>query len=178
MISVKAVREELGLKQTELAEMLGVDAPLISKLENGVVLPSQTMVETLEKALASHSDARKGDGSINYSATPINPFKTRINGYELEELYEIFTYTSRSQPLTRSQLEVIWGLPDRSVRARIKEMQDCGCRIVSSEKGYYLARTPEEYEIYRKREKARARAIDRKIAAMDRNLPGQIIISD
>ena len=175
-MNIRDARLQLGLKQTELAEMLGVDAPLISKMESGVVLPNATMVETIEKALASHADALNGAYSINSSTELEKLLKTKINGYELAELAEVFQYTSAQQPITRGQLMVIWGTSDRAVRQRIEEMQNCGLRIINDGNGYYITRKPEEYERYRAREKSRARSIDRKIAAMDKCLPGQMVM--
>ena len=77
-MDIREARIELGMTQAEMAEMLSIDAPLLSKIENGIVAPSASMFDIVFKALASRSNARKGVGSINYSTSEKKSLKTEI----------------------------------------------------------------------------------------------------
>ena len=46
---IKKRREELGLSQTELAEMTNISQPGISRLENGRYVPSSPVIVVLPR---------------------------------------------------------------------------------------------------------------------------------
>lgn len=176
MNNIREARMELGLKQEEFAEMLGIDAPLLSKLENGIVDPTASMNEIVFKALASHSNARKGSGSSNSSKSEKNPLKTGIYASILEAL----KYSSREQPITREMLKTWTKCGDRQNRKAIAELRKAGCPIGSSSsvKGYWLCRTEEDIEPINKMLKSKAIDMLQTAAAMNRNIPGQIGFSN
>jgi transcriptional regulator with XRE-family HTH domain len=49
--AVKAIREEKGMKQTEVAELMGVPATFVSDIERGVRNPALSTLISLTKAL-------------------------------------------------------------------------------------------------------------------------------
>lgn len=50
-VRIKNLRKKAGLSQSELAERIGTDAPLISRYERGVTLPSIEVLIKLSSAL-------------------------------------------------------------------------------------------------------------------------------
>ena len=57
---IKKRREELGLSQTELAEITNIPQPGISRLENGRYVPSSPVIVVLAKALRMSTDELLG----------------------------------------------------------------------------------------------------------------------
>ena len=57
---IKKRRKELGLSQTELAEMTNISQPGISRLENGRYVPSSPVIVVLAKALRMSTDELLG----------------------------------------------------------------------------------------------------------------------
>ena len=57
---IKKRREELGLSQTELAEMTNISQPGISRLEKGRYVPSSPVIVVLAKALRMSTDELLG----------------------------------------------------------------------------------------------------------------------
>lgn len=51
VVNLKAVRQEAGLTQGELAERAGVSRKTVNTIENGVFTPSVTVALTLARAL-------------------------------------------------------------------------------------------------------------------------------
>jgi len=48
---IKAAREALGMNQDELAELLGVEPPTVSRWENGVIRPKSKRLKTIAEKL-------------------------------------------------------------------------------------------------------------------------------
>ena len=64
--TVKRLREEKGLTQTQLAEQIGVSSKAVSKWETAKGLPDITLIEPLAKALGvSVMELMSGDTVIN-----------------------------------------------------------------------------------------------------------------
>lgn len=168
----KDARIELGLTQAGMAKMLGIDAPTVSKIENGKVAPSPSMYEIVFKALASSSEERKGKGSINLSSGAKKSLKTEI----CDSVLEALQYTSYSQPISRESLKAFTKANDRQNRDAIAELRKMGYRIgsYSGGKGYWLCKTEEEYQIVRNMYLSKARDMLATVGAMDRALPGQL----
>lgn len=178
-MNLKEARINAGLKQKELADMVGIDAPLLSKLENGFVLPTTELSNAFEKALASRFEGGEGVESINYSITGESPLKTKIQGYDLEELLEAFEGTSPDKPITRAELCLIWNMSDRAMRNRLEEIRQAGKWILTSNtKGYYLCTDPEDPNLkaFINKMNSRSRSISKTVKAMTANLPGQIYL--
>jgi DNA-binding transcriptional regulator YiaG len=56
-INVRAIRESLGLSQTQMAERLGVNQSTVSKLERGIYAPDGPILKMLEIIKAERADA-------------------------------------------------------------------------------------------------------------------------
>lgn len=64
--TIKRLREEKGLTQTQLAEIIGVSSKAVSKWETAKGLPDITLIEPLSKALGvSVMELMSGDTVIN-----------------------------------------------------------------------------------------------------------------
>lgn len=50
---IRYYRERAGLKQTELAERLGVDSAVMSKIESGVQVPTVEQVDRIAEVLGT-----------------------------------------------------------------------------------------------------------------------------
>ena len=63
---IKRLREEKGITQTQLADMIGVSCKAVSKWETAKGLPDITLIEPLSKALGvSVMELMSGDAVIN-----------------------------------------------------------------------------------------------------------------
>ena len=171
-MTIREARAILDMTQAEMAEMLGIDAPLLSKIENGIVAPSVSMSEIVFKALASRSNARNGSGSINSSMTEETALKTPIYRAILEAL----AYTSYAQPLSRDSLRVWTKCNDRQNREAISDLRKMGYRIgaYSGGKGYWMCHSDEEYQLVRNMYLSKVRDMLATVAAMDRHIDGQM----
>ena len=171
-MTIKEARIDMGMTQAEMAKLLGIDAPTLSKLERGIVEPSATMIEIVFKALASRSNARNGAGSINVSTDDKNPFKTGIYASVLEAL----SYTSFAQPISRDSLKVWTKCGDRQNRKAIADLRKAGYRIgsYSNGKGYWLCRNEAEYRLVRSMYMSKAKDMLATVSAMDRSIQGQM----
>ena len=88
---------------------------------------------------------------------------------------EALKSASKDHPLTRSELKDITKLPDNASRDIIGALRDDGYRVVGSagHKGYWLARTDEEYTAFRTEYYAKGMTYIRRVKAMDRYTDGQ-----
>lgn len=171
-MDIREARIELGMTQAEMAEMLSIDAPLLSKIENGIVAPSASMSDIVFKALASRSNARKGVGSINISTSEKKSLKTEI----YRSILNALEYSSISQPISRETLRVWTKCSDRQNRDAITDLRKMGYRIgaYSGGRGYWMCRNDEEYQLVRNMYLSKARDMYETVAAMDRSIPGQM----
>lgn len=92
------------------------------------------------------------------------------------KIYEAIQAANINAPIKRSELMALTGLSDRMVRSEIEEMRDEGIRIcaTSHDAGYWLAHNTQEYEAFRKYYLSPTYKLFRRVAAMDRNIPGQM----
>ena len=171
-MEIKDARLQLGMTQKDMAEMLDIDAPTYSKIEKGKIAPTPSMYEIVFKALASHADARKGQGSINYPSTQKKSLKTEI----CESVLEALKYTSPTQPISRESLKVFTKASDRKNRDAIAELRKMGYRIgsYSGGKGYWLCKGEEDYQVVRNMYLSKAKDMLETVGAMDRSIPGQM----
>lgn len=49
--SIPHYRDRKGLTQAKLAESVGVDVPTMSKIENGIIVPTPEQVDTISERL-------------------------------------------------------------------------------------------------------------------------------
>lgn len=171
-MDIREARLTLGMTQAEMAEMLGIDAPLLSKIENGIVEPSTSMYDIVFKALASRSNARNGVGSINLSTDEKTALKTPI----YRSILNALEYSSFSQPVSRDSLRVWTKCNDRQNRDAITDLRKMGYRIgsYSGGKGYWMCRSDEEYQLVRNMYLSKARDMLETVSAMDRHIDGQM----
>ena len=69
-------------------------------------------------------------------------------------LLDLIKQASKSKPITRQQIAFRLGISDRIARKRIEALRETGERICSgpaTKRGYYYAKTEEEYQEFRKR---------------------------
>lgn len=177
---IKAYREANNLTQSQLADELqeicpGIDAPLISKFEKGICLPTPAVREYIEKQFAnSFAESFVADGTIMPSE-----LKNLLNGRFYKTIYEELQKGSRDYPVSRSRLVIATGESDRNVRKAISEMRKKGLPVMSSSSSYGYWITEEldaDYRTFRAEMMSRCNDGWRTIRAMDRHFAekGQI----
>jgi len=157
-MNLKEYRRKYDLTQVELAEELArecgikYDAPTISKMESGVVLPPlnvQTYIDskTCEKPLASRSDARNIDERTTLPPCEKKSLKSPISNI----LLQMLSTASRAQPLSREYLARSLRTSDRAIRKAVEELRECGFRVASDSNhyGYWLCKSDAEYKAFR-----------------------------
>lgn len=151
-MTMKEYRMLKGLKQTALAVELqgvcpGIDASLISKIENGMVKPSEQIQMYLDMAsetspddLQVTFDAISDGGGLIYQADAETPLKTEILSSRHEWLYKLIAAADSEHPAERDYLAGNLGINDRDLRIMIQELRNAGCWIYSSgkSKGYWI----------------------------------------
>lgn len=162
-MDIKKYRELKGLTQPQLAKELqevcaGIDAPLISKIEKGLCLPSAEV--------QAYIDAKAQ--SVETQIADLTPTQTDI-------LFRVMTAT-REYPVDRHELGLLCGKSDRMVRKDIQVMRDMGIRICSNSNGYgyWLAKGETDYKMFRAEMMSRAMAHLKTVSMMDKNCEGQI----
>lgn len=170
----KQIRTDLKMSQREFAKILGIDAPTLSKIENGKILPTPAMDNIVFKAFASSNNARNGGGSINYPTSEEKSLKTEISTLVLEALEN----SSIENPVSRASLRMYCKSSDRNIRKAIQELRKSGYRIgaTSNGAGYWMCKSSEEYQIIRNEYMTRVIDMMGTIQAMDKSLPGQVEI--
>ena len=93
-----------------------------------------------------------------------------------EMIYKAIQTADINHPIKRSELMELTGLSDRMVRANVENLRGSGVRICSTphDSGYWLSGSSEEYINFRKCYLSPEHKKYKTVAAMDRNLPGQI----
>lgn len=162
MNNLKAAREEMGLKQAELAALVQsvdsrIDVGMISRFENGVCLPTPIVARALARHLqASVVDLFSEEGQIYISTitapeTPVEPLP-----FELEDLINALD----TKPKTRRQLCEELDICDRYLRELITRARKYGYVIMYSRRGgYYLSTEIDDMVVFYKREYGRAMSI-------------------
>lgn len=177
---VKEYRKAKGISQKELADELRpivptIDNVLISKMETGACSPSYEVMEYLFSAFANGVSEEKDWWTINSSTNEFPPLKMSNSAYAV--LRALGDRTKESAA-SRQELSNLTGICDRNVRAAIEELRKNGFRIMSNSrsKGYWIARTSEEYRELRNEYIARIRSCTQTLKAMDESVPGQMTI--
>lgn len=93
-----------------------------------------------------------------------------------EKLYGLLMDATERKPLCRFEYQLKFGMDERSFRREIEKMRNQGIRVVSSahSKGYWIAKTDEEYRQFRKETMSRINKLSKMIRLMDANINGQI----
>lgn len=156
-MTIAEYRKLKGLKQTELAEELrdicpGIDAALISKIENGVCRPSievEAYINAASDDLQAGSEGLYGIPWVNSPPDLKTGLKTEIPTEQMEVLYRQIEKASSKSPATRDSLSRALGITDREVRDRIQDLRNSGCWIYSSSNsnGYWLCEDEQQKEI-------------------------------
>lgn len=96
-----------------------------------------------------------------------------------DRLIPLLEAADKDSPATRHHLSTTLGAPDRIVRLEIEKLRADGMRVCSSShgKGYWIAKTEEEYTSFRREYIARAKRQLQIVSAMDSQLIGQIGIN-
>lgn len=172
MNNLKRAREEMGLKQAELAALVQtvdprIDVGMISRFENGVCLPTPIVARSLARHLqASVADLWSEEGQIYISTvtapeTPVEPLP-----FAVEDLLACLG----EEPKTRRELCEEMDMSDRHVRDLIREARSYGYVIANKGKGYYLATDEEDMTAFYKTEKARAMSILQGLSGLRKHL--------
>ena len=176
-MTLKMYKEIKGLSNKALTEELkvvqpGLDEPLVSRMVNGVVRPSQAVedyvAEMLEKAIAIGSGASLQQIGIVYRPEGLTPLESQI--------FERASNATRYDPVSRRELVYLTNACDRVVRECIESIRRKGGRICSGSgrKGYWVARTDAEYLEFRREYISRIRSLAGTLKAMDEVVEGQI----
>ena len=172
MNNLKAAREEMGLKQAELAALVQsvdsrIDVGMISRFENGVCLPTPIVARALARHLqASVVDLFSEEGQIYISTitapeTPAEPLP-----FEIEDLIAALDTTPKSRRKLCEELDI----GDRHLRKLIREARDYGYVIMNSGKGYYLSTEIDDMVVFYKREHGRAMSILQGLSGLRKHL--------
>lgn len=172
MNNLKAAREEMGLKQAELAALVQsvdsrIDVGMISRFENGVCLPTPIVARALARHLqASVVDLFSEEGQIYISTitapeTPVEPLP-----FEIEDLINALD----TKPKTRRQLCEELDVNDRNLRKLIRQARDYGYVIMNNGKGYYLSTEIDDMVVFYKREHGRAMSILQGLSGLRQHL--------
>jgi transcriptional regulator with XRE-family HTH domain len=179
-MTVKEYREALNMTQTELAEEMSKDIPsmsrpIISLIENGVVEPTQEVIEWLEKVCIQRFNARKSESNIIRQSDP----KNALIGDLEHRVYNRLESLKDGERVTRSELCRLCNTSDRIVRRTIEDMRAKGIRIASGGgmAGYFLAKTESEYKHFEVEYLSRAFTALKTASAMRSNINGQMEIA-
>lgn len=163
MNNIRELRIEKALTQTQLVKICnvpGFDEPMLSKIENGRIMPTKEIEEALMSALQAARSELYGEWKeIPLRGVGVRKRKTDgipDNDWEAKELVETLKY-GKANAIKRWELRVEMGLGDRRLRKVIERTQGYGILIANNSDGdgYYLVGTPEEAEAYYRQELSR-----------------------
>lgn len=172
MNNLKTAREEMGLKQAELAALVQtvdhrIDIGMISRFENGVCLPTPVVARRLASLLGtSVRDLFGEEGqtyilTVNAPETPTEPLP-----FAVEDLLAALG----DNPKTRRELCEELDVSDRKLRERIREARSYGYVIANKGKGYFLAADGEDMAAFYRVEHARAMSILQGLSPLRKHL--------
>ncbi|MDD4564864.1 MAG: hypothetical protein PHE79_05235 [Eubacteriales bacterium] len=96
------------------------------------------------------------------------------------QLYALLNEATQDKPVCRFQYQLKTGKPERQFRKEVEALRKQGVRVVTSheKKGYWIAKTEEEYIAFRKQQMPRVVSMLETLKAMDRNILGQEVMRD
>lgn len=157
----KALREKAGLKQSELvarivADGVRFDAPLLSKIECGIVHPGAQLDKALRKHLQVAESAENSNADTLDDVTPAAAQK----GDYTDKLSEIIP-EGEDNAVTRTYLTIKLGLSDREVRKAIEAARADGLLICNAQdgRGYFQTKDVAFLKAQYRQDTARAMAI-------------------
>lgn len=76
---------------------------------------------------------------------------------------------SRDHPVTREEITRTFRVSDRTARKMIEDLREKGVRVcgMNTDKGYWIAKTQKEYEVFRREYVSKATTIFRRAVNMD-----------
>lgn len=145
-------RQALGLTQPQVSAKLRevdprYDVGMVSRLENGVCLPSPKVLIALEDTLQASQAELYGDDELSVMEAIAATEPLPEPSPEIEELVDLI-YVGKSGGVSREYLSANLGVSDREVRSRIAEARRLGFTILNDQdgRGYYLSDDPDEWE--------------------------------
>lgn len=173
---VKYTRDRLGVSQAELARMIsgeipGIDRATVSRLETGLVDPSEALLEWLLKACAQPNE---GTNAQDW-ATLREAEKKSLKSDFWVAIYEMLEKASADNPATRAMLCIRTGKSDRQVRDAISEMRGEGILIVPK-RGYWLCQTDEDFQLLCRQYLSRIRSCNKTLKAIKMSSPDQLVM--
>lgn len=173
---IKEYRESRGLSQRELANLMskdipGVDKALISKLENGLVAPSERMIAWCCNGQNSSIDEPKSPEGITDRKRHKDARNADFTHFEWS-VYNKLLNTDFNHRISRGMLVAYCGATDRQVRKAIESLRRAGIRIGSGlgNPGYWIINNEEDYKAFVKEYVSRAYEVIRTKRAMDKGL--------
>lgn len=96
------------------------------------------------------------------------------------QLYALLNEATQDRPVCRYQYQLKTGKPERQFRKEVEALRKQGVRVVTSheKKGYWIAKTDEEYIAFRNQQMSRVVSMLETLKAMDRNILGQEVMRD
>lgn len=164
--NIKELRHQRLLKQSDLVERCnipGFDVPMLSKIENGKIMPTPE----IEKALMLHLQAAKDELYGEWKEIPVKHTNREHIEEPPMEVVELVSYLKpgKQNAISRWQLRQKMDVTDRVLRRIIARASEYGYAIgnLSDGKGYFLCETQEEAKAYIAQETSRAWEIMNKL---------------
>lgn len=182
-MNLKDYRTMRKITQWELADELskvcpGIDRTLVSKIESGIVKPSREVEVYIEDMCAHYlTGSQSHEKPSNGKSIDRVKKVAQIGDFRLmdEMVLEALMGATKSNPLTRDRLRDITKMRDSVAREIIGRLRDQGYRVIGSAgvKGYWIAKSDEEYLAFRAEYHAKAMTYLRRVQAMDSFTEGQ-----
>ena len=159
---LREIRLDRGLTLKDVAEAAQtadprIDAPMVSKFESGVCVPTPNVAEAIFRTLQTTESDVYGTGDILYPLRQ-NPLKC-VPAWV--EAFAMHIPCGKASPISRQALCDKTGLSDRAVRKLISEARAYGYVILNDGdgRGYYQSDDIADIERQYNRETSRAMTI-------------------
>lgn len=166
MNNLKSRRIELGLTQPQVSAWLRsvdsrYDVGMVSRLENGVCLPTPSVLDALCEVLQAAKSDLYGDNDLE---------AVKLHSEADEQLTEVPAHLKRvvdliplgsENAISRRYLRTLSGLSDRMLRDKIEAARGVGVLICNdgNGSGYYIATDIDEIEAQYHKDQARALSV-------------------
>lgn len=169
MNNVKEIRLQRGMSQRDLAKALReydprIDAPLLCKIETGMVDPSGLVLEALEKALQCPRTALVGSLE-EFAAEDTEPDITEY-AMSVAKLVGSVVPRGHQNAISRTMLTLMLGFEDtssgdRKMRKLIESAKLAGLLVCNDQdgQGYYIADTEQEKRAQLEQLESRSRSL-------------------